>query len=116
MREIKFRAWDTKYNSFDDRINGLKLEDFGELGFTLTSNDFIFLQYTGLHDCYGKEIFEGDILESNWNGKKIVVEMYDGEWVSCPDGSSTNGKEGDWKYAGTEIIGNIYENSDLLST
>jgi uncharacterized phage protein (TIGR01671 family) len=130
MREIKFRVWDIYRN----RMKTLKTISFGfspkkEHLITATSengdvtdlsNRFVLLQYTGLKDKNGKEIYDGDIMENSliikWNQlhncfgyfsnngfvKEILSNVYDskGNLTYC--------------YVGFEIIGNIYENPELL--
>lgn len=66
-------------------------------------------QYTGLKDKNEVEIYEGDIIQW-WNkvSKPRVVESTDGGWNPFIDDCQTDGA---WHY---EIIGNIYENPELL--
>lgn len=75
----------------------------------------ILMQSTGLYDENGKEIFEGDILSSESYPAKGVVEYRTnlGMWVNCLKEYSY------YEYLGNvasnrEIIGNIYENPELL--
>ena len=120
-KEIKFRAWDKvnkimTYNSinainFDGEIllNDEKFHD-------INKTDYILMQYTGLKDKNGKEIYEGDIVfsESNqyYKQDEIVWDCYDMGWDI--------GKKDSWKLRSpmsskTEIIGSIYENPELIT-
>lgn len=120
MREIKFRAWD------GERMISLSRAIQYGLVFVLQNNidkcntleiydeDICLMQYTGLKDKNGNEIYEGDILHHNVYGTLEVI-FDDGsfklkdDFYSCNDGII---KQKRIKYF--EIIGNIYENLELL--
>lgn len=78
-------------------------------------NNPILMQYTGLKDKNGKEIYEGDILSTgNLESGHRIVEVYfkDGCFYTKDESFKK------WRVAGwrtTEIIGNIYENPELLN-
>ncbi len=113
MREIKFRAWDKieKIMYLDvqdeyDFICGSKIaESFGEL---LEDEDFIVMQFTGLKDKNGKEIFEGDILFDG-TVKSFVIWKEEESMFGINNGKYELGYYNNW-----EVIGNIYENPELL--
>ena len=137
MKEIKFRAWDKEEKKMIDTSKGLYISTIvaKELVLQRMNNDFdyILLQYTGLKDKNGKEIYEGDILK--W--KRIdhqfnVIDEQIGEvqfrsgvfWAEV----IKNGSRGqlhkvyelankDYKVVSEncEITGNIYENPLLLN-
>jgi len=115
MREIKFRAWDKEMK--------IMQYDIGKCYIRQLSDDWgmtIWMQYTGLKDKNGKEIYEGDIVEasisSEWdeevprNERAVVVFEEDRYW--CKSQYTPDWYEMDafsW-----EVIGNIYENPELL--
>lgn len=122
-REIKFRAW-TKDHWIDDGMrydyqNSIYIESCGW-------DEFPIMQFTGLKDKNGKEIYEGDILlcheydSSDIGGK--IIQTFKNAVVGFEDGSFYYYPKGNMKqphqllmYAYMpEIIGNIYENPELL--
>jgi len=107
MREIKFRAWDKEYCCMRG-LGGLQdlfeIRSDGE-----TKDNYILMQFTGLLDKNGKEIFEGDIVKARYfdylNG-----ETFKNEKITELDPESPC--RGYWKDC--EIIGNIYQNPELI--
>lgn len=109
MREINFRAWDKRF----------KRMSFGAGALLLRINETDFsepMQYTGLKDKNGMEVWEGDIIEfdrDEWGGNgNIFVVKWDskgGAWNFGGGGSW----EGDFSFR--QVIGNIYENPELLT-
>ncbi len=107
-RPIKFRVWDFTIKRFDTQIYQVG-EQFGHP----SSCDWIAQQYTGLNDKNGKEIYEGDIIhlkfgELNANlvvkwDKYMGLKYHNGGWTSMVH-VDTHG----------EVIGNIFENPELL--
>lgn len=165
MREIKFRAWALTNT---DRMNEWKMLDnptIYEMGFTelasintvfrlIDNETMVLMQYTGLKDKNGKEIYEGDIVgeegvyhfleregwksaSGNWKiiGEKVKnftgkgeekyiagYQLTAVEWVdtscgfepfsdSCKNCQCCGGGRSSIDF---EVIGNIYENPELL--
>lgn len=127
MRNIKFRAWDKSINEMlTQPLDGISAAS-RLLGFTVFSQCEV-MQFTGLKDKKGKEIYEGDILEIMFSkriGKEIDVVIWgsynDEEYVSNIECwmagdypvSDSGGLWGCSKHT-KEIIGNIHENPELL--
>lgn len=74
------------------------------------------MQFTGLTDKNGKEIYEGDIL-SDEKGGYGIVEYCQPQFVAWADGKHfalAGGKINMFRLEYTEVIGNIYENPELM--
>ena len=131
MREIKFRAWlkedrkmeDVKTMDFTDKtIRCLKKNEFinAYLLRRVSFDDVELMQYTGLKDKNGKEIYEGDIvlikLDETSTWYKTVVGFKKGAFIANLIDKEDyvyifhHGFTGD----DFEIIGNVYENKNLL--
>ena len=118
MRPVKFIIYDKHWN-----LDKWELNDNDGKGFNLwkmhfirvpyTDKDMIVLQFTGLEDMNGKEIYEGFILEDSLGRRKVVEYYQDGFWLNA----SLEGAEWSLRHThkSSKIIGNIYENPELLS-
>ena len=108
-REIKFRAWNKHFKGMEyPNENGhnfphkYSVENNG----VMLNVGFFWMQYTGLKDKNGKEIWESDILECTFSHKPLRAVM---EWDSDKYGWKTIAPIDKW-----EVIGNIHENPELL--
>ena len=159
-REIKFRAWDTEKNlmiydgvcdkvddgwedtttylsiSFDGSIEGQISDDGGKNGLhehsvELKKDRFVLMQYTGLKDKNGVEIYEGDVVKiyqghSDWLDSAFEIMWKEGAFcmregnrervtslIFYADGMQTNrGHRNIGQFI--EVIGNVYQNPELL--
>ena len=158
MREIKFRAWDQKkkkmlYEGYCDEFTDIwgsgsthlgitfKGTIFGQIGddggknglhehdADIPLNRFILMQYTGLKDKNGKEIYEGDIVAIDYTSRDDPVHGYYKEefeivWDALNAGFCRRDKNSRFErredgytyyavspreWADLEVIGNIYE-------
>jgi len=130
-REIRFRAWDIKnkemlYDGIELEIRLLDLptptpdQPLNRIGFTeYEQKHFHIMQFTGLLDKNGKEIFENDVVLAN--GRRQVVEFKFGKWLIVDllkDDPYTNMLYDFIHDDGAhliEIIGNRFENPELLN-
>lgn len=126
MREIKFRAWyGSKLGMMTPSFNG----DINEI-FALKHGEY--MQFTGLKDSKGNEIYEGDIILINYDEAYSEHASYIGQvkyrsddnypafdlipWIDCEmNALSWLRSESDPSVKSYEVIGNIYENPELLT-
>ena len=119
MREIKFRAFDKKDNEmfyssmYQDKTSmayglGNFLRECGDIEDTL-------MQYTGFKDKNEVEIYEGDIIEYMTGQLKHIPTKHKVTWLKDEARFSFGCKANkQYMFYNTVVIGNIYENPELL--
>ena len=135
-REIKFRAWDSKTKKWlfgyeYPNLGGFSMKGevmlFGEYSRFFESipiedwDKIILMQYTGLKDKNGKEVYEGDVIRQS--SDLCIIESCVGGFdcqmlVELKNGGTLRGSVYNFSFLSEkycEIIGNIYENPELLT-
>jgi uncharacterized phage protein (TIGR01671 family) len=121
MRDLKFRAWNTIDKVMITDLNSPKVHH----GNLISDWEDALMQFTGLKDRDGVEIYEGDIIQ-NYFGRvcRVVWHKYaaafDCEFVkdigeAPPRGDRSWGFENNQWKSHVKVIGNIYENTELLN-
>lgn len=134
-REIKFRAWNEKHSIATLRMMyEVYINPEGKVGHPDGEYyELPLMQFTGLKDKNGKEIYEGDILKTFWQHDgvsnydyELVGEVkWDEEWlhfmIEKDKGDSTiayplhSFEQDELDAESIEVIGNIYENPNLIN-
>jgi uncharacterized phage protein (TIGR01671 family) len=116
-REIKFRAYDKdkkimihNYDQSVGKIYSLPLgSSIRDFVFNLGLSYETLMQYTGLKDKHGKEIFEGDIIKTElWIHYNNSVIRFEHGYFTPFQYDYINGED-------LEVVGNVWENGDLLN-
>lgn len=113
-REIKFRAWDGEemVNAYWIDTAGVNTSRFLVDLYSPFKKELRLMQYTGLKDKNGKDIYEGDVLKDY--GEVVWVEWSASFRVNPFGNKDISFMESFANIDNAEIIGNIYENEDLL--
>ena len=128
MREIKFRAWDTagKPEMYDivgftiPNEHNITLFMSGVTSTTIMKTDCILMQYTGLKDSEGVEIYEGDIVTEKIEGEEVfaVIEYnycyYHGRIIKNIQKFKLRNYHFLRSFDKFKVIGNKYNNPELL--
>jgi uncharacterized phage protein (TIGR01671 family) len=115
MREIKFRAWDRERRKMISPRDLIHLDGETTKGLLEMSPYLELMQYTGLKDKNGNEIYEGDIVKCH--DHPTGIEDGAGEVIFNWGYYSVKGllpPLHDFGTAWTEVIGNIHEHRHLL--
>jgi uncharacterized phage protein (TIGR01671 family) len=130
VRDIRFRAWNVITKTMIDlkKITPLALNMDTDGLFIPFSDGLLLMQYTGLKDKNGKEIYEGDILSPGYTEDELFVVVFDDTKARFAEKRVSKkypthaGFIMDGSFLRTnmlsqkvEIIGNIYENPELLT-
>ena len=116
-REFEFRAWLTKYNKMVNIYSWNIWQEYfmcSEYDSEFYLEETPIMQYTGLKDKNNKEIYEGDIVTLH-NGKyKVIFNTKEARFVLRDDEFEMNIPFTNNNNKRMEIIGNIYENPELI--
>lgn len=129
MKKIKFRAWDENQKIMFQNVETgrITIGDFFKNIYSESKN-CIFMQFIGLYDKNGKEIYEGDILkeikelsDTDYQNRIGIVNyseeiasfivLTDNGWCHLNYGELGRGT----RLKFTEVIGNIHENPELIT-
>lgn len=121
MRETKYRIWDKTCKKMV-AVRSIDFDYVDEEGYLeeghVTANhrcdllpfdEVKLMQYTGMKDKNGLEIYEGDIVETPSSKTKYLVDYAEGCFVG-----RIKYREYTTLYKALRVIGNIYENPELL--
>ena len=122
MKEIKFRTWNTETNKMIINVKEMgvfalqSIYSIDEFLVIPTNEKYPLMQYTGLKDKNGVEIYEGDIIKLNGNLYEVwhsglafgLIDKNKDFFEYMCQLYDMNGKV-------YEVIGNVYENSELAN-
>ena len=116
--ELKFRAWDKRFDHMIYQLpdgyrlafNGsIQVISYANQSTVRESDEFIVMQFTGLTDKNGKDIYVGDRVKV-WNGNKSFIGHDGFQFTVGKQQRRMDANEA----RDMEVIGNIYENPELI--
>lgn len=124
MREIKFRAWNTETSKMIINLKEMgvfalqSIYSIDEFLVIPTNEKYPLMQYTGLKDEKGVEIYEGDIVKYKYISREQIAEIkYNKEKLGFDFADNKVNLSYAYNFRqinNIEVIGNIYENPELL--
>ncbi len=112
MRKIKFRFWSRDRSEMS---SGFFLHEMGnkQLQDELNRGELEIMQFTGLLDKNGKEIFESDVLKIYYEGNQRSY-LKKVKWLNDPINKGRWDALDNCVFTSCEVVGNIYEHKHLL--
>lgn len=119
MRNLRFRAWvpDCDPDSCE-HYKMIEFSIFNDFKDSIYDNkdEICVMQYTGQRDWKGKMIYEGDILEYTSNfGEKTTTKNLTVDWSNVDSAFLFGNVRTDYAVKNSVVIGNIFENPELIS-
>lgn len=116
MRQLKFRAWDKRQKQMSSPFSLVDLTQYEHIFETRFKhlarfNDLIWIQYTGLKDSFNDEEYYGDIVKDGDNGCWQILDIPS---AIIFENTQTKDRRYFWEMPSHTIVGNIYENPELL--
>jgi len=118
MHDLAFPSWNGSHEVWEDNKPQSKVQYLSNNG---PEEQGILMQYTGLKDKNGVEIYEGDIVEGSYFEPNPLTEIkYTGSIVFedasfiCKSEGLIDRYIGDRLFKGLEVIGNVHQNKELL--
>ncbi len=113
MRDIKFREWNGYKMDYNPPVSLIASTSINE-----RFEDSIMMQYTGLKDKHGKDIFEGDIIKTPYTYGRAVYNLFEVQYMDGIFMAVSPVTRSEYLYDVQEeasVIGNIHENPELLT-
>lgn len=110
MKEIKFRSWNNAICEMSYPWILIELSQSNHNDLIGNESDYVHMQYTGLEDKSGREIYEGDVL-CLYGGKNFEIRWNKKQWQLWRDRFYPLSRK---VLENGEVIGNIYESPELL--
>ena len=106
--DIKFKVWDKSKSVMNNYPQQMNMNENG----LIVMDRFVWLQYTGLKGKNSVEIYEGDIMKLEESKEKYELRYLGNRFVLCKYDNIVF--EDEAYFSEREVVGNIYENPELL--